>query len=459
MKRINAINLLSMFIDMFILISSYLISTYIRFDLMYGAETALNIVWSHNYLLGASLYTLVIVVLFYLNNIYTSCYYQSIIDKLSKIIYINTVAIVTLSSILYFAKVIDFSRIAICIFYVISSTFLVSKYYIMRLLSGNYYLQEKHLRHVVIIGNGYLAREYINTVKDVRHRIKIDGYISIPKEDIEYKCLGKYEDIPNILDNPKIEEVVVALEFHEYNFMPSIIEACEKAGTRISIIPSYHKYIPSHPSIEVLDDIKLFNLRDIPLDDIGSAFVKRCFDILFSLLAIILASPLMLIAVIGIKISMPGPIIFKQARLGKNKKIFRMYKFRSMRVNSDSNTAWSTNSDNRRTAFGKFIRKFSIDELPQLFNVLKGDMSLVGPRPEIPHYISKFKKEVPLYMIRNQVKPGMTGWAQVNGLRGDTSIEKRVKYDIYYIENWSLAFDVKILLMTVFGGFINKEKL
>ena len=156
---------------------------------------------------------------------------------------------------------------------------------------------------------------------------------------------------------------------------------------------------------------------------------------------------------------MPGPLIFKQARLGKNKKIFRMYKFRSMKVNDESNTAWSTSSDNRRTAFGKFIRKFSIDELPQLFNVLKGEMSLVGPRPEIPHYTSKFKEEVPLYMIRNQVKPGMTGWAQVNGLRGDTSIEKRVKYDIYYIENWSLAFDVKILLMTVFGGFINKEKL
>ena len=164
MRKINAINVVSMIIDIFILLCSYLVATYIRFDLMYGTETALNIVWSQNYLFGAFLYTLVIVILFYLSNIYTSSYYHNIIDKLSKIVYIDTVAIVTLSSILYFTKIIDFSRIAICIFYLISTLALVGKYYLMRLMSGNYYLQDEHLRHVVVIGNGYLAKEYMNTV-------------------------------------------------------------------------------------------------------------------------------------------------------------------------------------------------------------------------------------------------------------------------------------------------------
>ena len=158
------------------------------------------------------------------------------------------------------------------------------------------------------------------------------------------------------------------------------------------------------------------------------------------------------------KLSSPGPIIFKQLRVGKDKKEFYMYKFRSMRVNAREQTGWSTNEDPRKTAFGSFIRKCSIDELPQFFNVLKGDMSLVGPRPEVPHYVEQFKEEIPRYMVKHQVRPGITGWAQVNGLRGDTSIRDRIEHDLYYIENWNILFDVKILLMTLFKA-VNKEKL
>ena len=158
-------------------------------------------------------------------------------------------------------------------------------------------------------------------------------------------------------------------------------------------------------------------------------------------------------------LSSPGPIIFRQKRVGLNKKPFYMYKFRSMRVNASSDTGWSTNSDPRKTRFGSFIRKFSIDELPQFFNVLKGDMSLVGPRPELPHFVDQFKEEIPLYMVKHQVRPGITGWAQVNGLRGDTSIKERIEHDVYYIENWSILLDIKILFLTLFKGFVNQEKL
>ena len=198
--------------------------------------------------------------------------------------------------------------------------------------------------------------------------------------------------------------------------------------------------------------------RRIPLDNLGNAFCKRAMDICGALVLIVLTSPLMLFAAVGVKLSSPGPILFKQERVGRNKKTFLMYKFRSMRLNAKEATGWSTNTDPRKTPFGSFLRKFSIDELPQFFNVLKGDMSLVGPRPEVPYFVEQFKEVIPRYMVKHQVRPGITGWAQVSGYRGDTSIEKRIEYDLYYIENWNLFFDLKILLLTLFR-FQNGEKL
>ena len=167
----------------------------------------------------------------------------------------------------------------------------------------------------------------------------------------------------------------------------------------------------------------------------------------------------MLITAIVIKLTSKGPVIFKQKRVGLNKNLFVMYKFRSMNINSQEETGWSTNNDPRKTKFGSFIRKFSIDELPQFFNVLKGDMSLVGPRPELPHFVENFKNEIPLYMVKHQVKPGITGLAQVNGYRGDTSIKKRIEFDINYIENWNILMDISILFKTAFKGFKNSEKI
>ena len=191
----------------------------------------------------------------------------------------------------------------------------------------------------------------------------------------------------------------------------------------------------------------------------GNAFIKRAMDIVGSLLCIVLFSPIMLAAAIAVKLSSPGPIIFKQERVGLHNRTFKMYKFRSMTVQkaSEEVSKWTTKNDVRVTPVGRFIRKTSIDELPQLFNVLKGDMSLIGPRPERPFFVDKFKEEIPRYMIKHQVRPGMTGWAQVNGLRGDTSIRKRIELDLFYIENWSVSFDIRILFLTVFKGFVNKN--
>ena len=187
--------------------------------------------------------------------------------------------------------------------------------------------------------------------------------------------------------------------------------------------------------------------------------VKRVFDIFGSIICIILFSPVMLLTAVLIKLTSKGPLIFTQERVGLHNKPFKMYKFRSMEVQSkqEEHKGWTVKNDPRVTGIGKFIRKTSIDELPQLFNVLKGEMSLVGPRPERPQYVEKFREEIPRYMVKHQVRPGMTGWAQVNGYRGNTSIKKRIDHDLYYIENWTFGLDIKILIMTVYKGFVNKN--
>lgn len=308
-----------------------------------------------------------------------------------------------------------------------------------------------------------LAHKYIEDIKAERWLgLEVLGYVSASEKPELGTRLGCYEQIEEILEHHFVDELVVALEPHETVFMKHVLSAADKEGVRVSIIPFYSEYIPSHPSIEVVGDTKLINMRSTPLDKIGWAFIKRSVDIVGAIILIVLTSPIMLFTAIGVKVTSPGPILFKQERVGKDKKPFKMLKFRSMRVDDmkgTQDTAWSKDNDPRKTKFGSFIRKFSIDELPQFFNVLKGDMSIIGPRPEIPYHVRHFKEEVPLYLVRQQVRPGITGWAQVHGLRGDTSIEERVKYDIWYIENWSVGLDLLILWKTVFGGMINNENV
>ena len=205
--------------------------------------------------------------------------------------------------------------------------------------------------------------------------------------------------------------------------------------------------------------LPVINIRYVPLSNTVNRLIKRAMDIIGALFAIILFSPVMVAATIAVRCSSKGPIIFRQERIGLNGKPFMMYKFRTMEVQEQKQESkgWTTRNDPRVTEVGKFLRKTSIDEMPQFFNVLFGKMSLVGPRPERPQFVEKFREEIPRYMVKHQVRPGITGWAQINGYRGDTSIRKRIEYDIYYIENWSVGFDLKILFGTIFHGFVNKN--
>ena len=368
-----------------------------------------------------------------------------------------------LLSFLFVQHYINFSRLTLVIWFLLSTGALSCKRIILR--RGLRYFRQRgyNQKHVLLVGGGEMARTYWETVRwDRELGYAVTGYVSSrPEQGLEgLKWLGGYDKLGKMLDKFRPDEAVRAIGAEDYGRMAEIIEACEKAGTKLSIIPFYAKYMPSNPQFDELEGIPLLNFRRIPLDNWANAFCKRAMDIVGSLALILVTSPVMLVCAAGVKLSSPGPVLFKQERIGRDKKPFYMYKFRSMRVNTGENTAWSRDHDGRKTKFGAFMRKCSLDELPQFFNVLKGDMSLVGPRPEIPYYVEKFKEDVPLYMVKHQVRPGITGWAQVNGLRGDTSIKARVEHDVYYIEHWSLLFDIEILLTTVFRGkFVNSEAL
>ena len=237
------------------------------------------------------------------------------------------------------------------------------------------------------------------------------------------------------------------------------MNVCEKSGVHTKFIPDYNSVIPTRPYTEDLMGLPVINIRYVPLSNNSNKVIKRAMDVVGSVCGIVVLSPVLLLLAALVKISSPGPVIFKQERVGLHSKPFYMYKFRSMEQQSEEEEkkAWTVRDDPRVTGIGKFMRRTSLDELPQLFNILKGDMSLVGPRPERPLFVERFREEIPRYMVKHQVRPGLTGWAQVNGFRGDTSIKKRIDCDIYYIENWTIGFDIKIIFLTFFTGFVNKN--
>lgn len=288
---------------------------------------------------------------------------------------------------------------------------------------------------------------------------EITGYFdSAPHSHIGLPYLGNFKKVSRYFGTFLPDEVLIMLSDRSQPYMEHLISICERWGVKFSIIPNMFSSFSSRIYISSFDGIPVMSMRRVPLDRTLNKFVKRTLDIVVSLLMLVLLSPVMLITAVVIKLTSPGGIIFKQKRVGLGQRPFTMYKFRSMRVETESDISGTEKNDPRCTKFGLFIRKYSIDELPQLFNVLKGDMSLVGPRPEIPYYVKEYRKSVPLYMVKHYVKPGITGWAQVNDLRGnDTSIEERIRYDIYYIEHWSVLFDVKILLRTLTKGIFSKN--
>lgn len=462
-KRIRA--WASSLLDAVLLFLAYLMANYLRFNYMRyyqpgGAGPALVV--AQEAVFAGGIYAVAAVVVFWLCGLYDASRLQGFWRRCRLILLVNAICILGFEALLYQFRMVNFSRLVVILFYGFGTFFLILKRLIRRFYDRWRHRQGQDFHHVLLVGGGKAAAQYLLALEqNPYYGYYVDGYLSnTPVPGFKVSYLGPYKKLDEVLAEPGIDEVVLALDAGEMQLVPRALAACDKQGLRITMVPFYNDYMPARPTIDVLGSCKLINVRQTPFDNILNAFAKRMFDILGSLVLIILTSPVMLAVAIGVKLSSPGPVIFCQKRVGLNKKEFMMYKFRSMRINVDEKTGWSTDSDPRKTRFGSLIRKFSLDELPQFFNVLKGDMSLVGPRPEVPYHVEHFKEEIPRYLVRQQVRPGVTGWAQINGLRGDTDIAERIRYDIWYIENWTLALDIKIIFRTVFGGkMINDEKL
>lgn len=322
--------------------------------------------------------------------------------------------------------------------------------------------KQYNLRRIILVGdNSASAAEYVKQVTENNsmYGAMVIGYVGDKiTEDIGVDKLGPFTKLAEILDKYKPSDVVFAIDAYDKRHLIRLVNMCDDRCIKVYFLPVIYGFFKNSRQIEQVGNIPMINAHSTPLDNLANAAIKRAIDILGSLFLIILTSPLMIFAAIGIKLTSPGPVIFKQIRIGKMGKRFKMMKFRSMRVENNSTKEWTTDTDGRKTRFGNFLRKTSIDELPQLFNVLSGSMSLVGPRPEIPVFVDYFKDIIPLYMVKHYVKPGMTGYAQVKGLRGDTSIEERIHADISYIENWSIWLDIGILLKTPLKAINRNER-
>ena len=385
--------------------------------------------------------------------------------EIYSIVQANTIGLAAMIIILYMiVKEINYSRSVIMFFYMLNIFLTGCLRLVLRKSLQTMRSKGYNLKHILLVGYSRATEEYIDRLHDnPQWGYVVCGILDdhIPAGTVYkgVKVLGSLGNLEIILPENKLDEIAITLSLKDYEHLADIVNICEKSGVHTKFIPDYNSLIPTKPYTEDLMGLPVINIRYVPLTNTGNMLVKRAVDIAGSLLGIIILSPVMLVCALAVKLSSPGPVIFKQERVGLHNKPFYMYKFRSMEQQAPSKEkkAWTVKNDPRVTNVGKVLRRTSLDELPQLFNILKGDMSLVGPRPERPLFVEKFKEEIPRYMVKHQVRPGLTGWAQVNGLRGDTSIRKRIEYDIYYIENWTLGFDVKIIFLTFFTGFINKN--
>jgi Undecaprenyl-phosphate glucose phosphotransferase len=403
-------------------------------------------------------------ILYTIFNLYTSKRIQRRKYEFYNIVKANLVGLAGFMGILYYAKLGDFSRALLLIFCATNICAETLFRNAIRYLLRNIRTKGFNLRHVLLVGYSRAAQEYIDRVKaNPQWGYIIRGILDDNVErGIQYKdikVIGNIEDLTIILPENKLDEIAITLSLDEYAKLERIVNQCEKSGVHTKFIPDYNQVIPNRPYTEDLLGLPIINIRHVPLTNTFNMIIKRIMDIIGSIVLIVFSSPIMLLTVILVKTTSKGPLIYSQERVGLHNKSFKMYKFRSMEVQapSEERTKFTVPDDPRVTKVGKFIRKTSIDEFPQFFNVLFGDMSLVGPRPERPFFVEKFREEIPRYMVKHQVRPGITGWAQINGYRGNTSIRKRIEYDLYYIENWTLGFDFKILFLTIFKGFINKN--
>ena len=457
------INLGFVVLDTVLIIISYILSWVLRFRTALFGE-GVRVLSFEYYLRFLLIIIPLYLFLYWAFSLYSSGRTHGRRLEAANIIKANLAGLLIFILFLYFAKQQHFARNMLLVFFVLNILFEflfrnLARNFINTLRKGGF-----NRKTILLVGYSHSANEFIDRIlANSQWGYQIFGILddNVPS-DTEYrgvKVLGKLSGLITLLETNQVDEIAITMGLNEYYKLETIVALCEKSGVHTMFIPDYYNIIPTKPYTEDLQGLPVVNIRYVPLNNPLASFIKRTGDLIGSLICVVIFSPVMLVAVIGIKLTSPGPVIFRQIRVGLHNREFEMFKFRSMRMQTeeDEKKGWTKKGDERITKFGSFIRKTSIDELPQLINVLKGDMSLVGPRPERPQFVEKFRETIPRYMVKHQVRPGMTGWAQVNGFRGDTSIKGRIDCDLYYIENWTVGLDIKILFLTIFRGFVNKN--
>ena len=458
-------NRLHLLVDALVVAVAYLFAWYIKFCTIFadtepgaGALDA-GIYFGYLYFVVPEY-----LILYYFFNMYAPKRATRRKYELEGIIKANAAGIAVFIVFLYMVKQEHFSRFMMGAFFLLNVTFTAIFRTVIRNLLLYFRKKGYNLKYILLIGYSRAAEEYITRINaNPQWGYVVRGILDdrVPSGTIYkgVKVVGRIENIRYILPENKLDEIAITLALKDYDHLEYIVDLCEKSGVHTKFIPDYNSLVPSHPYTEDLMGLPVINIRYVPLTNTLNWVSKRAVDIAGAFLGILISSPVMLLAALAVRLTSRGPVIFKQERVGLHNKTFKMYKFRTMEVQKPTSEqkAWTVKGDPRVTKVGKFLRCTSLDELPQLFNILMGEMSLVGPRPERPLFVEKFKEEIPRYMIKHQVRPGLTGWAQVNGYRGDTSIRKRIEYDLFYIENWTMSMDFKIMFLTLFKGFVNKN--
>ena len=380
------------------------------------------------------------------------------------IINANALSVLVLIAVTYLfrEKADPFSRLVFVYFGVVSTILSIAQRLFLRTFLREVRRRGYNLRYMLIVGAGQVAADFASRVRmHSEIGVQLVGCLSLDgKEDKGpwgLPILGSYYDLKRLLASMDIDNVLIALPLEDHYMLVDVLDQVGDSLVDVKIVPDIYRFVSVGGSIEEFEGLPVINIQDSPLNGINLQ-AKRILDIVVSSIALVILFPFLLIVCFLVKLTSKGPIFYYQERASIDGKSFKIIKFRTMTTDAEnSGPGWTKKGDTRVTPLGKFLRITSIDELPQLYNVLKGDMSLVGPRPERPVYISEFRQKIPHYMLRHKVPAGITGWAQINGWRGDTSIDKRIEFDLYYITNWSILFDLKIVFLTIFKGIFNKN--
>jgi Undecaprenyl-phosphate glucose phosphotransferase len=385
------------------------------------------------------------------------------LDEVFGVFKATVIAGLLLVSLTYFVREARYSRAMLAIFAGLSFLAVaLARVFFKEILQG---LRRRgyNLRYILVVGAGRLARQVLEQI-DLHRELGFRpvGCLSLHKKRVGTsvagtEVVGTLRELRSVLQARAVDQVLVALPSRSAHHLPRIMEICADTTVDVKLVPDVYQYATLFGGLEEFGGLPVVNLQSSGVMGIN-AIMKRVFDLVFSSLFLLLLSPLLFAIALAVKLTSKGPVLFHQERVGLDGRPFRMLKFRTMRIDAEeSGPQFAEASDPRVTPIGAWMRRLSLDELPQLFNVFRGDMSLVGPRPERPVFIERFRRRIPRYQLRHMVKAGMTGWAQIHGLRGNTSIQKRVEYDLYYIEHWSILLDVKILARTLAFGFLSRN--